>query len=270
MSGILGLIAVLGIVWLVGAATGGNSTGSPNEASAASGTSTAEGTATAGGLSTGTSGLTGDPETQSSQADDGSSPGAHSSAADGGTGSGASHGGRHGLHMNGLHLNGNRGDPGCITVINKTATVGVVESVSYSVVDGPGLATAHPEVAHCSAGDDAPDPPCQNIELRPSGQCLAGVVLTGDPSTEAYHVRATLQVRFMCVNVQDSPCDEVTDWQGSPPTVQNPVEVSGPTEVPTIEAWIDPPSSPSATLPEGSPDNSAPPGSESPSTVPED
>ncbi|ACZ87143.1 hypothetical protein [Streptosporangium roseum] len=244
MAGILGLVAIVGIVWLVGVATGGGEgepVGRATDAPAAPDATTGP-TASATGRTDGT--------------------GAQPSASGGGPSPKAPQSGRRSIHWNGVHLNGSPGGDGCLTVINKTSTVGVVESVSFTVASGPGSATARADVAHCSPTGD---PPCEEIRLRAGSQCLAGAILTGEASPDPYLVQATVHFRYVCVNVEDAPCDEVEDWQGPPPTVEAPVEISGTTtDIPRVEAYIDAPSpAPPPSSPEGpSPDPS-------PATVPE-
>lgn len=248
MAGILGLVAIAGIVWLVGVATGGDEgepAGRVADAPTAPNVPTGSNASTAGVSAGRTDGAGAQPRTPGG----GSSPKAPQS-------------GRRGIHWNGVHLDGSPGGSGCITVINKTSTVGVVESVSFTVTSGPGAATARADVAHCRPTGD---PPCEEVRLRAGSQCLAGAILTGDASPDPYLVQATVHFRYVCVNVEDAPCDEVEDWQGPPPTVEAPVEISGTTtDIPRVEAYID---APSPAPPPSSPEGTSP--APSPATAPE-
>jgi hypothetical protein len=155
---------------------------------------------------------------------------------------------RRSVHWNGVHLDGSPGDDGCVTIINKTSTVGTIESVSFTVQSGPGRATARSAPGHC---DPTGDPLCQGVRLRAGSQCLAGAIITGDASDRPYVIQAVVRFRYLCVNVEDAPCDEVRDWGGPPPTAEAPVEVSGQTSnnVPRFDYYI----GDSGTSPEESP-----------------
>lgn len=241
MTGVLGLVAVLGIVWLVGAATG-------NGAEPLAGT----GANVPGGGVESSRGSTGDVPDDSTDAPRGTpdDPGGSTGGLPGqDTGVDdeqplgrdstppASRNDRRSVNWNGVRLDGSPGDDGCVTIINKTSTVGTIESVSFTVVSGPGRATARSAPAHCEATGD---PLCQGVRLRAGSQCLAGAIITGDASDRPYVIQAVVRFRYVCVNVEDAPCDEVRDWGGRPPTAQAPVEVTGTTadNVPRFEFSI--------------------------------
>ncbi|MEU6714554.1 hypothetical protein ABZ897_24060 [Nonomuraea sp. NPDC046802] len=261
MAGILGLVAVLGIAWLIGAATGhegGSQAGSRTQAPGGlvglpdenpTGETPDPGSTT--GDTPGPGSTDGDPAGSPSNRPDSSAP--------------TSRNNRRSVHWNGVRLDGDNNGDGCVTIINKTATVGVIESVSFTVVSGPGRATARPDTGHC---DTDGNPLCQGVRLRPDTRCVAGAVLTGDASNQAYTVRATVHVRYLCSNKVDSPCDEVLNWGGPPPTPESPVEFWGATstKVPLTEAFVGGSPSPDE---EGSPEppsESADPSDETPDT----
>jgi hypothetical protein len=243
-AGIVSLVAIGGIFWLISAATGGGGNGK-SVGQEATIDPTAEGGSSAG-----------QPN----------GPDARSTGP-GGSLAGRPNNGRHGIHWNGVRLDGNEGDDGCVTIINKTGTDGVVESVSFTVIGGPGGVAVRADNAHCT---DAGDPPCNELALQAGDQCSAGAVLSGHAAPGHYTLRANVNYRYVCVNVESSPCDEVRDWQGSPPTSGKPVEFSGTTSnnVPPAEIFVEGRSSPSAepTL-EPTPEQSL---DESPESVPQD
>jgi hypothetical protein len=236
MAGILGLVAVLGIAWLVSVAAGGNR-------EQLAGQNAPAGTSDVPAGSTGSDGSAEEPPGQATDGTEGQpqTPG-------GGASSPRARNNRRSINWNGVHLDGSPGDNGCVTIINKTSTVGVIESVSFTVVSGPGSATARTDAGHC---DSTGDPLCQGIQMRAGSQCLAGTVLTGDASDQPYVVQATVHFRYVCVNVTDSPCDEVGDWGGPPPTEESPVEVRGTTDnnVPQADAFVGGPASPDEESP---------------------
>ncbi|MGC5015808.1 hypothetical protein ACLQ2R_34030 [Streptosporangium sp. DT93] len=269
MTGILGLVAILGIAWLVGVAT--NDGGDP----VGSGTS-----ATDGVTDDTTTGGTGAPGDAASTPGDATDASGHPTGGPTGTGAGdgrrpgdgstpqASRNDRRSITWNGVRLDGSSGGPGCVTIINKTSTPGTIESVSFTVVSGPGRATARSAPEHC---EPTGDPLCQGVRLKTGYQCLAGAIITGDASDSPYVIQAVVRFRYMCVDVEDAPCDEVRDWRGLTPTAEAPVEVTGTTDtnVPRFEFFIgdsstSPPdgeggssTSPEAS-PEASPDDTAP------------
>jgi hypothetical protein len=116
--------------------------------------------------------------------------------------------------------------------------------------------------------------------MRTGSQCLAGAIITGDTSDSPYVIQAVVHFRYVCVNVEDSPCDEVRDWGGSPPTAAAPVEVTGETanNVPPFTFYIGGSQNPdgednSSTSPEESPEptvDDTGPSSEDPGTSEED
>ncbi|MEU8382230.1 hypothetical protein [Streptosporangium sp. NPDC048865] len=266
MTGILALVAILGIAWLVGVAT--NDGGEP----VSSGTSATDGATTGG---TGGTGGTGDATDTPGDATDASG---HPTGGPTGTGGGGDDGRRPGdvstpqasrndrrsINWNGVRLDGSSGGPGCVTIINKTSTPGTIESVSFTVVSGPGRAVARSAPERC---EPTGDPLCQGVRLKTGYQCLAGAIITGDASDSPYVIQAVVRFRYMCVDVENAPCDQVRDWRGLTPTAEAPVEVTGTTtnNVPRFEFYIgdSATSTPdgeggSSTSPEASPDGTAP------------
>ncbi|MEV4111755.1 hypothetical protein [Nonomuraea sp. NPDC049695] len=232
MAGILGLVAVLGIAWLAGVATSGGT-----EPVADTGTNAPTGDADAPDGSTDTpDGSTGEDAPGRDTGDDTGDDNAEQPNGGGSTPQ-ASRNTRRGVHWNGVRLDGSPGDDGCITIINKTSTVGTIESVSFTVESGPGRATARSAPGHC---EPTGDPLCQGVTLRPGSQCLAGAIITGDASDKPYVIQAVVRFRYVCVNVEDAPCDEVRDWGGRPPTAEAPVVVTGTTanNVPRFEFYV--------------------------------
>ncbi|MFI6734144.1 hypothetical protein ACIBI9_14540 [Nonomuraea sp. NPDC050451] len=250
MAGILGLVAVLGIAWLAGVATGngaeplaGTGTNAPADAPDGSADAPdADGSTDAPDDDGSATGVPGDSTGQGKDADGGQPTGDRSTPPPG------TRNNRRSVHWNGVHLDGSPGDDGCVTIINKTSTVGTIESVSFTVQSGPGRATARSAPGHC---DPTGDPLCQGVLLRAGSQCLAGAIITGDASDRPYVIQAVVRFRYLCVNVEDAPCDEVRDWGGPPPTAEAPVEVSGQTSnnVPRFDYYI----GDSGTSPEESP-----------------
>lgn len=224
LSVILVLVAVLGIVWLVRSAT----TDGQNAADEGpvSSVTNSNGTDPNAGTGTGT-----DPNGGTSRpGDDGGS--SSPSASQGTSASGNSTPGgetrkssRRSIHVNGVHLDGKPSGPGCVTIINKTATAGTINSVSFTVADGPATPTVRSDdAAHCSLSGN---PVCRGIKLVEGEQCMAGAVLPSDAPAGQYTVTAVVHFTYLCDNAENSPCNEVSDWGGSPPTPQDPVLISG-------------------------------------------
>lgn len=229
MVAVLGLVAVAGIVWLVGVATGdpgGSPTGAGVNLPVDDGddgdvTDVPEQDADE------VESPDGEPASQEKpQAESQKKPQEQSQGNN-----------RRSVRWNGVRLDGSTGDDGCVTIINKTSTVGTIESVSFEVRSGPGRAAARSAPGHC---DPTGDPLCQGVTLRAGSQCLAGAVITGEPSDSPYVIQAVVHFRYRCVNVEDAPCDEVGNWGGPPPTEQRPVEIRGATanNVPQFEYYI--------------------------------
>ncbi|MEV4475880.1 hypothetical protein [Nonomuraea sp. NPDC049504] len=214
MAGVLGLVAVAGIVWLVGVATG-DPGGSPTGA--------------------GVNLPVDDEDVPEQDVDDVPPPAGEPTSQE--RSQEKSRNNRRSVRWNGVRLDGSPGDDGCVTIINKTSTAGTIESVSFEVRSGPGRAGARSAPGRC---EPTGDPLCQGVTLRPGSQCLAGAVITGEPSDSPYVIQAVVHFRYRCVNVEDSPCDEVQDWGGRPPTEQRPVEIRGATanNVPQFDYYI--------------------------------
>lgn len=227
---ILGLVAVLGIFWLVRSATidGQNASdeGPVSSVTGSNGTDPNARTGTDPGTGTGRSddGDSSSPSTSQGTSTAGNStPGGETRKSD-----------RRSIHVNGVHLDGNRNGPGCVTIINKTATAGTINSVSFTVTAGPATpAVRSDDAAHCSLDGN---PACRGINLTEGDQCVAGAVLPSDAPAGEYTVTAVVHFTYLCDNAENSPCNEVPDWGGSPPTSQNPVQISGSSSnnVPTL------------------------------------
>ncbi|MEV6032186.1 hypothetical protein AB0L65_13605 [Nonomuraea sp. NPDC052116] len=237
MAGILGLVAVLGIAWLAGVATGNGAepvagTGTNATADAPDGSADAPDDGTASSAPDDGSSATGVPDGSTGQGKDADGQPTGDRSTPPGT-----RNNRRSVHWNGVHLDGSPGDDGCVTIINKTSTVGTIESVSFTVQSGPGRATARSAPGHC---DPTGDPLCQGVQLRAGSQCLAGAIITGEASDRPYVIQAVVHFRYLCVNVEDAPCDQVRDWGGPPPTAETPVEVTGQTSnnVPQFSYYI--------------------------------
>ncbi|NNN33277.1 hypothetical protein HLK59_23535, partial [Streptomyces sp. S3(2020)] len=230
---ILGLVAVLGIVWLVRSATidGQNAAdeGPVSSVAGSNGTDTDPNADPNADRGTG-AGTSTDPDAGTSRPTDGgsSSPSTSQGTSTGGNstpGGETGNSGRRSIHVNGVHLDGNRNGPGCLTIINKTATAGTVTSVSFTVTAGPATpAVRSDDAAHCSPTGD---PACRGVKLTEGYQCVTGAVLPADAPAGVYTVTAVVHFTYVCDNTENSPCNEVSDWGGSPPTAQNPVTVSG-------------------------------------------
>ncbi|MET8867573.1 hypothetical protein ABZW11_31965 [Nonomuraea sp. NPDC004580] len=227
MVGVLGLLAAAGVVWLVGVATGGPG-GSPAGAGVSMPVDDEVGPDEVGP----------DEDVPDEVVPDEAGPGEVQSPVGEPTSQEKSQGNnRRSVRWNGVRLDGSTGDDGCVTIINKTSTVATIESVSFEVRSGPGRATARSAPGHC---EPTGDPLCQGVTLRAGSQCLAGAVITGEPSDSPYVIQAVVHFRYRCVNVEDAPCDEVQDWAGPPPTEQRPVEIRGATanNVPQFDYYI--------------------------------
>lgn len=211
MATVLGLVAVLGIVWLVRSAT----TNSENTAGVdtTNSTDTPDGTATDGG---------GTPD---GGRDSGGTPNGGKSPGGGKTPGGS----RPAVHLNGVNLQGGGDLDGCVTVINKTSTPVDIESVSFVIVHGPpGKATVGSDNgAHCfnEEGDEKPGPPCLGHRLIEGKQCLTGAVLAPNAKPGEYTIDTVIDASVLCDNDQINPCNYVKDWHGPPPTPQAPVQV---------------------------------------------
>ncbi|WP_146103796.1 hypothetical protein [Nonomuraea solani] len=252
MAGVLTLVGAFGVVWLVGVATGGGDgrlTGAPGGTSEdvrPGATGEEPGEQATDGAEQGSDGGQGSDGEQGSRGGQGRS----------GRSPGSSGNGRQSVTWNGIHLDGSGGG-GCMKVINKTSTPGVIESVSFLVESGPGKATVRSGAGHCERDGD---PSCQGVMLRPGTQCIAGAQVSGPASETAYVLRAQVRYRYVCVDPEDSPCDEVGDWKGPPPTAERPITISGTTDdVPPMSVSIEGPSSPDEESPSPSPDDAEQP-----------
>ncbi|MEV4806254.1 hypothetical protein AB0K18_40165 [Nonomuraea sp. NPDC049421] len=253
MVGVLGLLAAAGAVWLVGVATG-----DPGGSPAGAGVS-----------------MPVDDEDVPDQdvrdediPDEDASDEVRSSAGEPKSQEKPQGNHRRSVRWNGVRLDGSTGDDGCVTIINKTSTVATIESVSFEVRSGPGRATARSAPGHC---EPTGDPLCQGVTLRAGSQCLAGAVITGEPSDSPYVIQAVVHFRYRCVNVEDAPCHEVQDWAGPPPTEQRPVEIRGATanNVPQFDYYIGDETDTTAS-PEPSPEITETPDTEVEATPSED
>ncbi|MFI7497762.1 hypothetical protein ACIBVL_04485 [Streptomyces sp. NPDC049687] len=271
MAAVLGVVAVLGIVWLVRSATVDSGTSADHDATGSVGTRTGSGThddgTTASGTASGNGTSGGGTSTGGETAGDGErNDGGRNDGETGGDGE-TTDGGRRSLHVNGLHLDGDRGGEGCLTVINKTGMTGTVDSVSFAVKSGPqGAAVRSDDGAHCSGDyhpeddpNDRPPPPCRAVRLPPSGRCLAGVVPAAGAKPGAYDVEAWVHVRYLCDDPENSPCSEI-HWGARPPTRQDPVLVISDTKCNVPQPSLDVGPSRDAP-PEPEPDDSPAPDS---------
>jgi hypothetical protein len=259
LAGLLGLVAVLGVVWLVTTATtDGERTsgdGTPTT-SAATPTGTDTDTGTETGTGTGT-----DTGTGTGTATGTATAGGRTSDGDG-DGDGED-GGRKSIEVNGLRIDGTGMGDGCMTFINKTATAATIESVSFAVVAQPPGA-AQPAVwsdngAHCYGEGDELDDPCDGYRLIEGGQCTAGAVLAQGAAPGEYTISGVAHYSFLCDNAEISPCnDERIDWGGRLPSPQEPVLVRGASE--PLTTPLDVPGGPE---PDGPPEPDSPPTSES-------
>ncbi|SNX55701.1 hypothetical protein SAMN06272735_0127 [Streptomyces sp. TLI_55] len=244
---ILGLVAVLGIVWLVRSATTDGQNAADEGAVSPAAASHGNDPDPDGGI-----GGTGTAD------DGGSSSGAASQGASAG---GDTHrSGRRSIHVNGVHLDGNGSGDGCATIINKTSTPGTFNSVSFAVASGPAKpAVTSDNAAHCSADN----PPCAGARVQEGNQCDAGAVLPPGVPNGTYVITTTVNFTYVCVDPANSPCDEVKDWGGSPPTPQDPVVISGSTSnnVPPVTIVV-------GGEPEDNPDEELTPAPDTPEDVP--
>ncbi|WP_159038181.1 hypothetical protein [Streptomyces sp. WM6386] len=228
-------MAVLGIVWLVRSATidGQNAAdeGPVSSVTGSNGTDPNAGTDPDADPGTGT-GRSDDGDSNSPSTSQGSStagnstPGGETRKSD-----------RRSIHVNGVRLDGNRNGPGCLTIINKTATAGTIDSVSFTATGPATPAIRSDDAAHCSPTGD---PACRGINLTEGDQCVAGAVLPSDAPAGVYTVTAVVHFTYLCDNAENSPCNEVPHWGGSPPTSQNPVQISGSSSnhVPTLTMTV--------------------------------
>ncbi|QIJ62469.1 hypothetical protein [Streptomyces sp. JB150] len=280
-AAVLGLVAVLGIVWLVrsattggdgtsgertnGTAEAGNGTGTGGDGGTGEdrdtgtdngtdggtdGGRTTEETGSDGGRTTdegGDTGGTGDGGTDRDGDTGGTGDGG--TDGDGDTGGDGEEGGRKSLTVNGLRIDGNGLGYGCVTILNKTSTPATIQRVSFTVVARPGPTTPalSPDTAHCFQEENGPgalDPSCDGHLLPEGGQCTAGAVPSADAPGGEYTVAAVAHYSFLCDNAEISPCNEPA-WGDRPPTPQNPVLVVGRSEPLTTSLDVEgPPTSP--------------------------
>ncbi|WP_329331650.1 hypothetical protein OG866_02500 [Streptomyces sp. NBC_00663] len=241
---ILGLVAVLGIVWLVRSATtdGENAAdkGTVSSASASNGNGNGNGNGNDPDPDGGIRGT--DPGTGSGtdRQDDGSSSSTSASQGTSATGSSTPGGethksGRRSIHVSGVRLNGNGDRDGCATIINKTSRPLTVKSVSFAVSKGPAKpAVSSDNAAHCS-GDN---PTCLGATVQEGDQCDAGAVLPPGVPNGTYKITTTVDFTCVCVDPENDPCDKVTDWGGPPPTPQYPLTISGPAAAPGVSITV--------------------------------
>ncbi|MFJ1971225.1 hypothetical protein ACIO93_21375 [Streptomyces sp. NPDC087903] len=254
MAAVLGLVAVLGVVWLVRSATTGseNSVGGEGTISSAA---TRDGTATA--TATNGSGTADDGATSSGEASGGTGAASDGTATKGSRtpdGGETHNGGRRSVRLNGVRIDGAGHGEGCVTLDNRTSTPATLESVSFVVTKGPGRpAVLSDNAAHCSRDQDS-NSPC--TRLLPIGrQCLAGAVIAPGAPQGEYTVKAVVHSAFLCDNDKISPCNDVRDWEGPLPTPKAPVLVRSSKTTRLLETTVDVAGAKPPT-PDDSPDDS--------------
>ncbi|HLL37020.1 MAG TPA: hypothetical protein VK545_24745 [Streptomyces sp.] len=236
LAAVLGLVAVLGVVWLVRSATTG---GGGTSAERTNGTAEAgNGTGTGGDGGTGEDGDTGTGTDGGRTAEETGTDGGRTTDSDedgggdgGGDGDGdGGDGGRRSISVNGVRINGS-GTDGCLSAINLTDVVATMESISFTVTAGPSKPTVRSDNgAHCPAVQQGYGRPCAGAQLQPNESCTAGAVLASNATRGTYSITAVATASFRCENSTSHPCDLVEDWEGSPPTPQNPVSIEGKTD----------------------------------------
>ncbi|MFF1548374.1 hypothetical protein [Streptomyces sp. NPDC058291] len=247
MATLLGLVAVLGVVWLVRSAT--TDSRSTPRSDATSGSADAQ--SNASGHADGDGDVT---------ADGGRSrPGEASNGADGHTPGGGEKrkDGRPSV-PNGVNINGS-GQGGCAIVLNMEETPATVTSVSFKVTEAPGkqkpkLRSDNGARCHRVLYHEAN--PCDGLRLKAlEGGCVAGVAALSNAEAGHYVVRGTLKATFLCDNVEKDPCKRVKDWRGPKPTQRHPVLITG--ESTSLDTSIDVPGSKSSS-PDDSPSSRSP------------
>lgn len=232
MATVLGLVLVLGVVWLVRSATTGSEStaGVDRTTDSADPSNDTDGTADSTTHSTADSTIDSDGDGTPDSRTTRSGAASDSTATDGGgtpQGGRTPKGRRPSVELNGVNLQGSGNSEGCVTVINKTATPAVIESVSFVITGGPARPAVHSDNGdHCyrAEGDDR-DTPCLGLLLVEGRQCLTGAVLAPGARAGEYTVQAVVHSSFLCDNDKIDPCNYVTDWGGPPPTPQAPVRV---------------------------------------------
>ncbi|MEW2116929.1 hypothetical protein AB0945_17370 [Streptomyces sp. NPDC005474] len=276
MATVLGLIAVLGVVWLVKSATTGGqkTTGSGTDTSAARSTATSDATdggTTGSGDTTGnttgntkgsgqpTGNATGGGQTTGNTTGSGQTTGSATGGGGRTPGGGKTPGGdKRSISVNGLRIDGNGHNDGCVTFINKTATPARITGVSFTKTSGAGHPTiSSDKAAHCDGQQDGDaDPPCDGLRLIEGNQCQAGAVL-GPGAHGHYKVDAVASYTFVCDNAEIDPCDRASEAGGPPPSPQNPVSISGKSE--PLGTELDAGGTPPDTPPTDDTDNGNPP-----------
>lgn len=257
MATVLGLIAVLGVVWLVkSATTGGEKTGgsgpaTTNSAAASDATDdtddtdggkTGSGKATEPGKTTGPGETTGNATGERDGDGDGSRTPGGGKTSEGGGGGG---GGKRSVSVNGLRLDGGDDGDGCVMFRNEYyRTAARIESVSFTVTDGP-AGPGNPKLrsdnaAHCSAQR----PPCDGARLIKGKMCEAGTVLPSDAPYGDYMINAVAAFTFLCDNAKTDPCEHALEAGGPPPTPDNPVLIRASIAMPAEVFGEGPPDSP--------------------------
>lgn len=246
MATVLGLIAVLGVVWLVKSATTGsqNTSGSGTDTSAAHSTATSDATdggTTGSGDTTGnttgsgqpTGNATGDGQTTGNTTGSGQTSGSATGGGGHTPGGGKTPGeGGRSIKVNGVRLDGANDHDGCVMFKNPYATTAHIESVSFSVTDGPegpgNPALKSDNAAHCSRGSG-----CDGARLVTDGKCEAGAVLPSDAPSGDYTINAVAAFTFLCDNATTDPCKHALESGGPPPTPKNPVLLRASSSMPT-------------------------------------
>lgn len=255
MASLLGLVAVLGAVWLVRSATTDSGDTAASDATSGSADVRSNGSADADG------------------GGDVTADGGRSRAGEASNGGSQSPGGS-GKHRdgpkvpNGVNINGS-GNDGCAIVLNMEETPATVTSVSFKVTEGPGK--QKPKLrsdngARCHRKLYQQANPCDGFHLKAlEGGCVAGVAALSNVEGGHYEVRGTLTATFLCDNVDKNPCRRVQDWHGPKPTPQHPVLVTG--ESGSLETSIEVPRSQSSSPDDSSSKSPSPPGGVSPPPV---
>jgi hypothetical protein len=208
MVGVLGLVALLGVVWLFTTARSRHSTQGAGNAGLQSGPVGSPGAmgspgavASSGGQQSGGSQLGGD-----------SAP----------PPAGPTHRVRS-IRVSGVRLDGADNGGGCVTIINKTSVPAVFSNIS---VTAPADAGAGVVVDSAECQQRQGDPVCAGAEVRPGSNCVVGARLTGNPRPGDYTLTVQVGYRYLCTSKADDPCNypELADV---PMSAADPVEVTG-------------------------------------------
>jgi hypothetical protein len=199
MAAVLGVVAVLGALWLVRSATHSGSSAPAGMTDSAVPDDSA---------------MTGTGNNTHDSATTGTGNGTH----DGGTTHNHS---RRSISANGPRLDGADQTGGCRVVVYHGDIPATVNGVAYRVTSSPKPEIRAKNAAACGG------PPCDGkVFTSDQDSCYVGADLAPGVEAGTYTIAAEITYSFVCDDTEVRPCSGVENWKGPPPTPRDPVAVS--------------------------------------------